>query len=201
MRALHSRQEARVLKLDSSARSSLAGVVWFAVAALASVVGSALGRLAGAHTMDPAFPARLLGTCMLASFVVAGSSIWRMVRCRADSWLLPLAALNLALLEPGRAGDATTWRAEWAVGGVAATAAAVALFGRLLARTDELQRRIYIDGAALGLLMALPLAMAYALFESWLPELRAQWVTISLLLLWWAGWLLTSFRYRYGTTP
>jgi hypothetical protein len=79
---------------------------------------------------------------------------------------------------------------------VAATAAAVALFGRLLARTDELQRRIYIDGAALGLLMALPLAMVYALFESWLPELRAQWVTISLLLLWWAGWRITAFRYR-----
>jgi hypothetical protein len=87
------------------------------------------------------------------------------------------------------------------VGGVAATAAAVALFGQLLARTDELQRRLYIDGAALGLLLALPLAMAYALFESWLPELRAHWITISLLLLWWAGWLLTAFRYRYGTAP
>jgi hypothetical protein len=190
-----------VLKLDSSARSSLAGVVWFFVAALASVAGSALGRIAGPRSLDPALPARLLVACALASLVVAGYSTWRMVRCRADSWLLPLAALNLALLEPGRAGDPTTWRAEWAVGGVAATAAAVALFGRLLARTDELQRRIYIDGAALGLLMALPLAMAYALFESWLPELRGQWVTISLLLLWWAGWLLTAFRYRYGTAP
>jgi hypothetical protein len=79
--------------------------------------------------------------------------------------------------------------------------AAVALFGRLLARTDELQRRIYIDGAALGLLMALPLAMAYALFESWLPSLRAQWITISLLMLWWAGWLISAFRYRVGTVP
>jgi hypothetical protein len=139
--------------------------------------------------------------CGLASLVVAGFSTWRMVRCRADSWLLPLAALNLALLEPGRAGDPMTWRAEWAVGGVAATAAAVALFGRLLARTDELQRHIYIEGAAIGLLMALPLAMAYALFESWLPVLRGQWVTMSLLILWWAGWLLTAFRYRQGTAP
>ena len=185
-----------MLKLDSSARSRHAGLAWFVVAAVASVAGSALGRLAGPHSVDPEFPARLLMTCSLASLVVAGFSTWRMVRCRADSWLLPLAALNLALLEPGRAGDPTTWRAEWAVGGVAATAAAVALFGRLLARTDERQRHIYIEGAAVGLLMALPLAMAYALFESWLPELRAQWVTISLLLLWWAGWLLTAFRYR-----
>ena len=185
-----------MLKLDSSARSSHAGVIWFVVAALASVAGSALGRLAGPHILDPAFPARWLLTCGLASLAVAGFSTWRMVRCRADSWLLPLAALNLALLEPGRAGDAATWRAEWAVGGVAATAAAVLLFGRLLARTDELQRRTYIDGAALGLLVALPLAMAYALFESWLPPLRAQWVTMALLLLWWAGWLATAFRYR-----
>jgi hypothetical protein len=185
-----------VLKLDSSARSSHAGVIWFVVAAVASVAGSVLGRIAGPHFVDPAFPTRWLVACSLASLAAAGFSTWRMVRCRADAWLLPLAALNLALLQPGRAGDAATWRAEWAVGGMAATAAAVALFGRLLARTDERQRHIYIDGAALGLLMALPLAMAYALFESWLPPLRAQWVTISLLLLWWAGWLLTAFRYR-----
>jgi hypothetical protein len=185
-----------VLKLDSSARSSHAGVIWFVVAAVASVAGSVLGRIAGSHSLDPAFPARLLAACGLASLAAAGFSTWRMVRCRADVWLLPLAALNLALLEPGRAGDGATWRAEWAVGGVAATAAAVALFGRLLVRTDELQRHIYVEGAALGLLMALPLAMVYALFESWLPALRAQWVTMSLLLLWWTGWLITAFRYR-----
>jgi hypothetical protein len=170
--------------------------MWFGVAAAASVAGSSLGRLGGVHSMDPAFPSRLLATGALASFVVAGCSIWQLVRCRADAWLLPLAALNLWLLEPGRAGDSATWRAEWGVGGVAATAAVVALFGRLLARTDELQRRIYIEGAALGLLTALPLAMAYTLFESWLPALGAQWVTMSLLLLWWAGWLVTAFRYR-----
>ena len=185
-----------MLKLDSSARSRHAGGVWFALAAVASVVASSLGRLSGVHSMDPAFPAGLLVAGMLASFVVAGFSIWRVVRCRADAWLLPLATLNLALLEPGRAGNVATWRAEWALFGVAITAAAVALFGRLLARTDELQRRIYIEGAAVGLLMALPLAMAYALFESWLPALRAQWVTMALLMLWWTGWQITAFRYR-----
>jgi hypothetical protein len=185
-----------VLKLDSSSRSAYVGVAWFLVAAVASVAASALGRMAGVHYADPAFPSHLLMTCSLASLAVAGFSTWRMVRCRADAWLLPLAALNLGLLEPGRAADAATWRAEWAVGGVAATAAAIALFGRLLTRTDELQRHIYIDGAAIGLLMALPLAMAYALFEAWLPSLRAQWVTMSLLLLWWVGWQIAAFRYR-----
>ena len=59
------------------------------------------------------------------------------------------------------------------MGGVIITVVVVALFSRLLARTDELQRHIYIDGAAIGLLMALPVAMGYALFERWLPALRA----------------------------
>ena len=43
---------------------------------------------------------------------------------------------------------------------------------------------------------SLPLAMAYALFEPLLPVLRAQWVTMALLLLWWGGWLATAWRYR-----
>jgi hypothetical protein len=185
-----------VLKLDSSAQSRYAGALWFLLAAVSSVAGNALGRVAGAHYTEPGFPFGLLVTCGDACLVVTGLAVWRVVRCRADAWLLPLAALNLALLEPGRAVDARTWRLEWAVGGVITTAVVVALFYRLLARTDELQRRIYVDGAALGLLMALPLAMAYALFESWLPALRAQWITMSLLLLWWAGWLVAAFRYR-----
>ena len=166
------------------------------MAAVTSVAGSAFGRLAGPHYLEAGFPSRLLVAVALASLAVAGFSTWRMVRCRADSRLLPLAALNLGLLEPGRASDAATWRVEWGIGGIALTAAAVLLFGRLVARTDELRRHIYVEGAAIGLLLALPLAMAYALFESWLPALRAQWVTMVLLLLWWAGWLTTSLRYR-----
>ena len=82
------------------------------------------------------------------------------------------------------------------MGGVITSVVTIALFSRLLARSDELQRHIYIDGAAIGLLQAQPLAMAYALFEGWLPALRAQWVTMSLLLLWWAGWQIAAFRYR-----
>jgi hypothetical protein len=185
-----------VLKLDSPDRSAYVGLAWFLVAAVASVVGSVVGRVAGAHYMDPAFPFRLVLTCGQLCPVVTGLAVWRMVHCRADSWLLPLAALNLAVLEPGRAVDVTTWRLEWAVGGVIVTVVVVALFSRLLARTDELQRHIYIDGAAIGLLMALPVAMAYALFERWLPELRAQWATMALLVLWWVGWQIAAFRYR-----
>ncbi len=185
-----------MLTLDSSARSSRTGVAWFLVAAAALVTASVLGRFVGLHTQDPTVPGRLLATCVEACLVAAGIATWRMVRCRADVWLLPLAALGLVVMEPGRAGDVASWRLEWAVGGALFSVLAVALFGRLLFRTDEMQRRIYLEGAAVGLLVALPLAMGYALFERWLPPLRAQWVTMSLLLLWWAGWLVTAFRFR-----
>ena len=185
-----------MLELDSSAGSRSAGALWFLLAAVSLVVASALERVAGAHSTDPAFHFGLLVTCGEACLVVTGLAIWRVVRCRADAWLLPLAALSLALVEPGRAVDVTTWRLEWAVGGAIVTVVIVALFSRLLARTDELQRHIYIDGAAIGLLMALPVAMAYALFERWLPALRAQWVTMALLLLWWVGWQIAAYRYR-----
>jgi hypothetical protein len=195
--ALHFNKEARLLKLDPLSRTRHAGALWFLLAAIASVAGSVVGRLAGVHSTDPAFPFRLLLlTGAQLGPVITGLAVWKIVRCRADAWLLPLAALNLGLLEPGRAADVTTWRLEWAVGGTIVTVVVVALFSRLLARTDELQRHIYIDGAAIGLLMALPVAMAYALFERWLPGLRAQWVTMALLLLWWAGWRIAAFRYR-----
>jgi hypothetical protein len=186
----------RVLELESASGSRYSGAGWFVAAALASVGGSALGRLAGPHTAEPGLAYPLMGASALAILVVAGLATWRIVRCRADSWLLPLAALNLALLDAGRAGDVATWRVEWAVCGIALTCAAVLLFARLLARTDELQRRIHVEGAAIGLVLALPLAMAYALVEPWLPPLRAEWVTMALLLLWWGGWLATARRYR-----
>ena len=185
-----------MLSLDSSARSTRAGIAWFLVAAASSVAGSLVGRVAGVHYMDPTFPFRPLLSVGQLCPVVTGLAVWRMVRCRADAWLLPLAALNLALLEPGRAVDPATWRLEWAVGGAIVTIVVVALFSRLLVRSDERQRHIYVDGAAIGLLMALPLAMAYALFERWLPALRAQWITMALLLLWWVGWQIAAFRYR-----
>ena len=185
-----------MLDVETSGGSRFSGLGWFLVAAAASVAGSGFGRLAGPYSPEPGSTFFVLMASALTALVLAGLATWRIVRCRADSWLLPLAALNLVLLEPGRAGNAATWRTEWGVFGIAWTVAAVFLFARLLARTDELQRRIHLEGAAVGLALAVPLAMAYALLEPSLPPLRAQGVTIALLLLWWGGWSATAWRYR-----
>jgi hypothetical protein len=185
-----------MLALDSAAGSRYSGVAWFATAAAASAGGNVLGRLAYPRNPELEATNGLLLAAAFIGLVVAGLSTWRLVRCRADSWLLPLAALNLAFLQAGRAGDAASWRLEWGVFGIVLTVAVVLLFGRLIRRTDELQRRTSVEGAAAGLVLALPLAMAYALFEPLLPVMRAQWVTMALLLLWWGGWLAAEYRYR-----
>jgi hypothetical protein len=183
-------------KVDPKPRLMDSGALWFAVSGGCSMAGVWLGRHAGLRNYAPGAAYRLMVLASLALLVLAGLAAWQLFRRRADSWLLPLAALNLLLLEPGRAGDVATWRLEWGVFGLAWTLIAVLLFTRLLRRTDELQRHIHLEGAAIGLGLALIAATAYALFEQLLPPLRAQWVVMALLLLWWGGWLATARRYR-----
>ncbi|HYN05727.1 MAG TPA: hypothetical protein VE359_24990 [Vicinamibacteria bacterium] len=133
----------------------------------------------------------------LLSILVAGFAAWKLARAGVYSWLLPLAALSLVLLQPGRAGDVRTWRLEWGVMGLAWTLAAVLVFARLLRRSDELERRLHLEGAFYGLATGLVASVVYALFETRLPELRGQWVAVALLLSWWAGYLVTARRYRW----
>ena len=128
---------------------------------------------------------------------MAGFAAWKLARAGVYSWLLPLAAINLLLLQPGRAGDVRTWRLEWGVMGLAWTLAAVLVFARLLRRSDELERRLHLEGAFYGLAFGLVASVVYALFETRLPELRGQWVAVALLLAWWGGFLVTARRYRW----
>ena len=128
---------------------------------------------------------------------MAGFAAWKLARAGVYSWLLPLAAINLVLLQPGRAGDVRTWRLEWGVMGLAWTLAAVLVFARLLRRSDELERRLHLEGAFFGLAMGLVGSVVYALFETRLPELCGQWVAVALLLGWWGGILVTARRYRW----
>jgi hypothetical protein len=165
------------------------------------VGGAWLARQAvsGATTVSgPVSPGdwtRLLAA--LAAILLAGFAAWRLARVGLYSWLLPVAALNLVLLQPGRAGDAATWRLEWGVMGLAWTLAAVLVFLHLLRRSDELEQRLHLEGASLGLAAVLVAAVLYALFEYRLPALTANRVAVAMLLAWWVGYLLSAFRYRW----
>ena len=173
------------------------GALWFVVSAVGSVGGGWLTRQAfrDSSGLTAAGVAPFLAG--LASILVAGFAAWKLARAGLYSWLLPLAAVNLFLLQPGRAGDARTWRLEWGVMGLVWTLAAVLVFARLLRRSDELERRLHLEGAFFGLATGLVGSVVYALFETRLPELRGQWVAVALLLSWWAGTLATARRYRW----
>ena len=64
-------------------------------------------------------------------------------------------------------------------------------------RSDELERRLHLEGAALALAFGVLAAVVDALFESRLPELRGMWVAVALLVSWWLGYLAAARRYRW----
>jgi hypothetical protein len=186
--------------VTSRSRLADSGLLWFVVSAVCSLGGVWLTARTLRRYSDPppwgwGFELVLVG---LGLILLAGIAAWRLARAGLYAWLLPLAALCLLLLEPGRAGDARTWRLEWGVMGLAWTLAAVLVFGRLLRRSDELERRLHLEGAFWGLSVGLVGSVVYALFENRLPELRGQWVAVVLLLAWWVGYLVSARRYRWG---
>ena len=184
---------------DDRALKPLAGsgALWFLVSAVASVGGGWLARQAFRDSSG--LTAAGVGPLLAgnASILLAGLAAWKLARAGAYSWLLPLAAINLLILQPGRAGDVRTWRLEWGVMGVAWTLVAVLAFARLLRRSDELERRLHLEGAFYGLATGLVGSVVYSLLETRLPELRGQWVAVALLLSWWAGYLTTARRYGW----
>jgi hypothetical protein len=190
------------MEIDPARRPlSDSGALWFLISAVGSVGGGWLAQQAASsatvvsgHATSGDWTQLLAG---LASILVAGFAAWRLARAGVYSWLLPLAAVDLLLLQPGRAGDVRTWRLDWGIMGLVWTLAAVLVFTRLLRRSDELERRLHLEGAFYGLAFGLVASVAYALFEDRLPELRGQWVAVALLLSWWVGYLVTARRYRW----
>jgi hypothetical protein len=180
-------------------RSPLAssGTLWFLVSALGSLGGIGLSERTLTRYTDPPRGGLVLVLTGLVLIVLAGFAAWKLARAGLYSWLLPLAAVNLLLVQPGRAGDVRTWRLEWGVMGLAWTLAAVLVFARLLRRSDELERRLHLEGAFFGLAFGLVGSVVYALFETRLPQLRAQWVAVALLVSWWGGFLFHARRYRW----
>jgi hypothetical protein len=188
------------MELDSTHRRlSDSGALWFVVSAVGSVGGGWLDGQAfrDSSGLAVASAGTLLFLAGLGSILLAGFAAWRLARAGIYSWLLPLAAVNLLLLQPGRAGDVRTWRLEWGVMGLVWTLAAVLVFSLLLRRSDELERRLHLEGAFYGLAFGLVASVVYALFETRLPELRGQWVAVALLLSWWVGTVATARRYRW----
>lgn len=174
------------------ARSAL----WCALAAAALATATRLGRVFGLGYASAEGPNWLLLAAWAASLGVAVLATGRLLKGGAYVFLLPLAALGLALAEPGRAGDPRTWRLEWGVFGLVWTTVGVVLFRKALRGLDELERRVHLEAAGLALPCAVLAAAAYALFETRLPALSAQWVASGLLLTWWLGWLVATRRYR-----
>jgi len=178
-------------------RFAESGALWFAVSVVGSLGGVWLADLTLRRYQNPPPGGWYLVLAGLALIFLAGFAAWKLARAGVYSWLLPLAAINLLLLQPGRAGDVRTWRLEWGVMGLAWTLAAVLVFAHLLRHSDELERRLHLEGAFFGLAFGLVASIVYALFENRLPELRGQWVAVALLLSWWAGYLATARRYRW----
>ena len=182
-------------------RLTESGLLFFALSAIGLAGGGWLARQAVSSpnlargVVLPSNWALLIAG--LASLLLSGLAAWRLARAGLYAWLLPLASLCLLLLEPGRAGDVRTWRLEWGVMGLVWTLSAVLVFARLLRRSDELERRLHLEGAFWGLATGLVGSVVYALFENRLPELRGQWVAVTLLLAWWLGYLATARRYRW----
>jgi hypothetical protein len=184
--------------LDPARRAlTSSGAFWFAASVLGSVAGGWLTQQVGLSYVSPTLRGSTVLLAGLALIFLAGLAAWKLARAGTYSWLLPLAAINLVLLQPGRAGDVRTWRLEWGVMGLAWTVAAVLVFALLLRRSDELERRLHLEGAFFGLAFGLVVSVVYALFETRLPPLRAQWVAVALLLSWWGGFLECARRYRW----
>jgi len=185
---------------DPPARSRIdSGPFWFTISALGSLGGVWLSDSVFQRYTNPPPRGHAVVLAGLTLIFLAGLAAWKLARAGLYSWLLPLAAINLVLLRPGRSGDVGSWRLEWGVMGLAWTLAAVLVFARLLRRSDELERRLHLEGAFVGLGSGLVAAVVYALFENRLPELRAQWVAVWLLLSWWVGFLLHARLYRWRT--
>ena len=187
------------MELDHPRKPLLdSGALWFVVSAVGSLGGVWLADQTLRRYHNPPPGGWYLVLAGLALILLAGFATWKLARAGIYSWLLPLAAINLLLLQPGRAGDARTWRLEWGVMGLVWTLAAVLVFAHLLRRSDELERRLHLEGAFFGLSFGLVASVVYALFENRLPELRGQWVAVTLLLSWWVGYLATARRYLGG---
>jgi hypothetical protein len=172
------------------------GLVPAVVATIGLWAGEGFLQSFGRSYSDPAWNVRALLLCGLLCLGVAVAMATRLVR-RADyPWLMFVAAVAIPLYQPQNKPDTLFWRIFGAAYGLVLVLVAVFAFVRMIARTDELERRINHEALAFAFGVSLVLAMAYALLQDLLPALQGLWVATGMIVTWLVGWNLASRRYR-----
>jgi hypothetical protein len=157
-------------------------------------VGLFLVQSFGIRYMEPG--RGRIGLAGLACLVLAAVAVTRLAR-RADyPWLMLVAALALPLFEPQNKPDTFGWRVFSGLYGLALVVFAAWAFTRMVARTDELERRINHEALAFAFALTLVLVMAWSLLSDVLPPLSGRWVAAGMIAAWLAGWNAATRRYR-----
>jgi hypothetical protein len=161
-------------------------------------LGHALLLHAGRHYLDSGWALRVIALGGLAGLVVAGTAVTRLVR-RADyPWLMLVAALAIPLFEPQNKPDTLAWRLFSGLYGLVLVVVAAHAFTRMVARTDELERRINHEALAFAFAVSLVGVMAWSLLQvgDLLPQMSGKWVATGMIVAWLAGWNAAARRYR-----
>lgn len=167
-----------------------------AVAATAGLwLGQSLLLHFGRHYLDPSM--RVYALAGAVGLAVAAVAAVRLAR-RADyPWLMFVAASALPLYEAQNTTDRLPGvRVASALYGLALVVVALYAFVRMVARTDELERRINQEALAFAFSSSLVLVMAYSLLQELLPPLRGLWVATAMIATWLVGWNTAVRRYR-----
>ncbi len=172
------------------------GLVPALVATVGLWAGVELLESFGRQYLDPRWSVRILFVCGLLSLLVAGVMTTRLVRRGDYPWLMFVAALAIPLYRPHSKPDVLFWRLFGAAYGLVLVLIAVYAFVRIVARTDERERRINQEALSFAFGVSLVLAMAYALLQELLPPLQGLWVAAGMIACWLVGWNLAARRYR-----
>ncbi|HXY39067.1 MAG TPA: hypothetical protein VEQ10_05325 [Vicinamibacteria bacterium] len=159
--------------------------------------GLAVLRLYAWHQLEPGWGVHL--GLLLPGFlglVLAGWMATRLARRRDHPWLMFVAVVVLPIFQPQNKPGVLFWRLVGGVCGLALVAVAVYAFVRMVARTDELERRINQEALSFAFASSLVLAIAYSLFQDLLPPLQGVWVAAAMSATWLLGWNVSWSRYR-----
>jgi hypothetical protein len=159
-------------------------------------VGRLLLQAFGRHHLDVAFQHWLVGAAGLGCLMLAGWAAARLFRVGDTPWLMFLAAVAFPLFQPQSKPDTLPWRLGSGLWGLLLVLLAVRAIARMLARGDELQRRINHEALAFAFAVTLVLVVAWSVLQELLPPLQGVWVASALSSTWLVGFGLAARRYQ-----